>query len=33
LQIPLGITLFGFVSAACFFIPGWQYYRQRRDNA
>ena len=23
-------TLFGFVSAACFFIPGLKYYRQRR---
>jgi predicted Ser/Thr protein kinase len=32
LQIPLGITLFGVVSAGCFFIPGWQYYRQRRDH-
>lgn len=32
LQIPLGITLFGLVSAGCFFIPGWQYYRQRRDS-
>jgi serine/threonine-protein kinase len=23
-------TIFGFVSAACFFVPGWKYYRQRR---
>ena len=29
-QIPLGITLFGVVSAACFFFPGLKYYRQRR---
>ncbi|HZZ71383.1 MAG TPA: serine/threonine-protein kinase [Pirellulales bacterium] len=25
-----GLTIFGFVSAACFFIPGWKYHRQRR---
>ena len=25
-----GLTLFGVVSAACFFIPGLKYYRQRR---
>ena len=24
----LGITLFGIVSAACFALPGWKYYRQ-----
>jgi serine/threonine-protein kinase len=24
-----GLTLFGIVSAACFAIPGWKYYRQR----
>lgn len=29
MQIPLGITLFGIVSAGCFFIPGLKYYRQR----
>jgi serine/threonine-protein kinase len=29
LQIPLGVTLFGVVSAACFFFPGLKYYRQR----
>ena len=29
LEIPLGITLFGIVSAACFFFPGLKYYRQR----
>ena len=29
MDIPLGITLFGIVSAACFFIPGLKYYRQR----
>jgi serine/threonine protein kinase len=28
LNIPLGITLFGIVSAACFFVPGWKYHRQ-----
>ena len=28
--IPLGISLFGLVSAACFFFPGLKYYRQRR---
>lgn len=27
--IPGSITLFGVVSAACFFIPGLKYYRQR----
>ena len=25
-----GITWFGIVSALCFFIPGWKYYRQLR---
>ncbi|HUG17586.1 MAG TPA: serine/threonine-protein kinase [Planctomycetaceae bacterium] len=25
----LGILLFGVVSAICFFVPGWQYHRQR----
>ena len=25
-----GLTLFGFVSAACFFFSGWKYHRQRR---
>jgi serine/threonine-protein kinase len=24
-----GISIFGVVSAACFFVPGWKYYRQR----
>ena len=24
---PYGLTLYGFVSAATFFIPGWKYYR------
>ncbi len=24
-------TIFGLVSAACFFLPGWRYYRQRMD--
>ncbi len=32
LQIPIGITLFGVVSAACFFIPGLKYYRQQRTS-
>jgi len=25
----VGISVFGIVSAACFFFPGWKYYRQR----
>jgi serine/threonine-protein kinase len=33
MQISLGITLFGVVSAACFFIPGLKYYRQRKGEA
>ncbi len=24
-----GLFLFGLASAACFFIPGWKYHRQR----
>jgi len=32
LNIPLGITLFGVVSAASFFFPGLKYYRQRRAS-
>jgi serine/threonine-protein kinase len=28
-DIPGDITLFGVVSAACFFFPGLKYYRQR----
>ena len=32
-NINIGITLFGHVSAACFFVPGWQYYRQRTRDA
>ena len=28
-DIPGEITLFGVVSAACFFVPGLKYYRQR----
>jgi serine/threonine-protein kinase len=27
----IGLFLFGFVSAACFFIPGLKYYRQRQQ--
>ena len=29
MHIDLGITLFGIVSAGCFFFPGLKYYRQR----
>jgi serine/threonine-protein kinase len=29
-QIHVGITLFGAVSAGCFFFPGLKYYRQQR---
>jgi serine/threonine-protein kinase len=29
-EIPLGVTLFGVVSAICFFVPGLKYYRQQR---
>ncbi len=32
-EIPLGLTLFGLVSAACFFFPGLKYYRQRANGA
>jgi len=28
-QPDAGIAIFGIVSAACFFFPGWKYYRQR----
>jgi serine/threonine-protein kinase len=28
----LGVSLFGIVSAVCFFIPGWKYYRLARKN-
>jgi serine/threonine-protein kinase len=28
----IGLTIFGIVSAACFFIPGWKYYRQVRRS-
>ena len=27
---PYGVSLFGIVSAATFFLPGWKYYRQSR---
>ena len=28
--VRIGIaSLFGFVSAICFFFPGWQYHKQR----
>jgi serine/threonine-protein kinase len=26
----IGHTIFGVVSALCFFVPGWKYYQQRR---
>ena len=29
---PYGLTLFGVVSAATFFLPGWKYYRQSQLN-
>lgn len=33
LPLPLGVMLFGLVSALCFFFPGLKYYRQRiRSN-
>jgi hypothetical protein len=28
-----GISLFGFVAAGCFFLPGLKYYRQRLGKA
>lgn len=31
-DIPVGITLFGIVSAVCFFVPGLKYYRQQRQH-
>ncbi len=27
-----GISLYGIVSAAAFFLPGWKYYRQSRSG-
>ncbi|MGD9723320.1 MAG: serine/threonine-protein kinase [Pirellulales bacterium] len=32
-HIPLGLTLFGVVSAGCFFVPGLKYYRQQQQGA
>ncbi|REK19218.1 MAG: serine/threonine protein kinase [Planctomycetota bacterium] len=32
-NIPVGITLFGIVSAGCFFFPGLKYYRQQQQAA
>jgi serine/threonine-protein kinase len=29
---PIGLTIFGIVSAACFFVPGLKYYRQSRAS-
>ncbi|NOZ40520.1 MAG: serine/threonine protein kinase [Planctomycetes bacterium] len=31
-QWPYGLSLFGVVSAATFFLPGWKYYRQSQRN-
>jgi len=31
-NIPIGITLFGVVSAGCFFFPGLKYYRQQQAS-
>jgi eukaryotic-like serine/threonine-protein kinase len=31
--IDYGVTLYGLVSAAAFFLPGWKYYRQGRSNS
>ncbi len=28
----IGHTIFGVVSALCFFIPGWKYYQQRKSE-
>jgi len=28
--IEYGISFYGLVSAAAFFLPGWKYYRQNR---
>ncbi len=30
-HVPVSISLFGVVSAACFFVPGLKYYRQRKS--
>jgi len=32
-HIPIGITLFGIVSAACFFFPGLKYWRIQRKGS
>ena len=32
-EIPIGITLFGIVSAGCFFFPGLKYYRRQQAAA
>jgi serine/threonine-protein kinase len=28
----IGVSIFGIVSAACFFVPGWKYYRLARKR-
>jgi serine/threonine-protein kinase len=28
----IGVSVFGVVSAACFFVPGWKYYQLARSN-
>lgn len=32
LDYDFGLTLFGIVSAGCYFFPGWKYYRQRKNS-
>jgi serine/threonine-protein kinase len=31
-NLPVGISLFGIVSAACFFVPGLKFYRRYRGT-
>ncbi len=31
-QPDLGLTVYGLATAACFFIPGWKYWRQREGR-
>ena len=28
-----GLTIYGFATAACFFLPGWKYWRQRQEKS
>ena len=32
-QWPYGISLFGIISAASFFLPGWKYYRRNQGHS